>query len=161
MAKQPKKAAKKAKASRKKKRVLPPKKENYTYKQTFSEKEIREKSRQLAEACQERGHIEDEKKAVMSDYKSKLDSKEAEINTLAGDIQRGFNMKTNLCEVKKDFSKGVKHYLFDGKRVGTEKLTAKDHQAELDEAEAHNKKEAYKPELKLVKDESKSTEEKD
>lgn len=112
----------------------PPKhsRENYTFNHRFTDSEIREKSAQLADTCIQKKAIEDEKKTVMSDYTHKLNAKEAEINLISNSISSGFEKKTVTCEVRKDFPKGEKTYWHEGDHIGTEKLTAADHQLQMD-----------------------------
>lgn len=111
----------------------PPKhsRENYTYNHKFDEMEIRSKAEQMSNAWIEKQAIEAEKKTVMSDYTHKLNAKEAEITLISNSLASGFEKKTVTCEVRKDFTKGEKTYWHDGDHVGTEKLTAADHQLQM------------------------------
>lgn len=107
------------------------KKQQHTIKYVFNEQEIAEKAKQLANECSEKQNLEDEKKAVMSDFKSKVDGKDAIIGLLSNHINFGFEMKTVLCDVEFDFKKGVKHLFFDGKKYDTVKITEEDRQLEI------------------------------
>lgn len=110
-------------------------KENYQFNRKFSSEELMQKSMQLSSACISRNSLEDEKKAVVSEYKAKLDSKNSEINLLAGELDRRSENVLKTCEVFYDFDKGTKHYSYEGAEVGTERMEKKDYQlqAEFDE----------------------------
>lgn len=108
-----------------------PKKESYSFQYNFSKEELEEKSKQLAQACQDRSSLEDEKKSASSDFKAKIDGKNAEISLISNHIHSGHERVTKTCEVVKDFGNGVKTYSYEGNVVGTERLTAADHQQEL------------------------------
>jgi len=105
---------------------------NFTFNYEFNEKEIIEKAEQLADARIECNKIEEEKKMVTSDFKAKIDAKQAAINMLAGHIQNGFEKITKACQMTKDFNRGLKFYFYEGKNVGEEKLTAHDYQLQAD-----------------------------
>jgi hypothetical protein len=111
----------------------PQKKENYTFDYKFSKEELEDKSKQLALACEERNRLEDDKKSVMSDYKAKIDGKNAEINIVSGHINTGKERLTKTCDVVLDFDNGYKTYYWDGLKVGTEKLTKDDYQLSLEQ----------------------------
>lgn len=100
----------------------PFKKENYNFQYFFDEPELKEKSKHLAKSCEERNSLEDQKKSVMSEFKSKLDSKNAEINLISGNINNGYEWLTKTCDVEYDFYNGEKNYYLNGKLVGTEKI---------------------------------------
>lgn len=119
---------------RPKKTQIPPvtrSKELRNIRYAFTEAELQDKSKQLATACTEKQHIEDEKKSVNSDFKAKIDAKTSSINLLSNHISNGFEMRNVECEVEKDFEKGIKKYFYDGKEYDSVPLTALDRQAEL------------------------------
>lgn len=117
------------------------KNENHQIRYEFLPDEITQKSRQLADAVQDRNSIVDEKKEAMSMFQSKIDAKTSEINILSKQISNGHELKTVLCEVIRNFTKGVREYWWDSKFYDSEKLTAADHQIELDLSEKNNKAE--------------------
>lgn len=108
------------------------KKENYNFQYTFTKEELEEKSKQLAKSCEERNGFEDDKKSVMSDFKAKIDSKNAEINILSNHINTGHEWLNKTCQVEYDFDNGKKHYYWDGLKVGTEKMKPSDYQLPLE-----------------------------
>lgn len=97
----------------------------------FTPDELANKSRQLANACDERSNIVAEKKSVMSDFKSKIDAKDAIVSLLSGHICNGYEMKNVECDVIKDFEKGTKTYTYNGVPYETVDLSASDRQTEL------------------------------
>ncbi len=105
----------------------------------FSEEEISGFSKQLANACQTKEQTETEKKEAMSSFKAKIDSQNSHIGLLSSRIALGFEFQTQPCEVVKDFKKGTKQYLFQGKIVDTVKLTPEDQQLRLDAEEEDQK----------------------
>lgn len=109
--------------------------ENYDFKYTFTPDEITQKSQQLARACKDRSAIEDEKKAVMANFKSKIDSATAEVNLLSNQISNGYEYLTKTCEVIKNFDSGKREYFYEGVLVGTEKLRPSDYQEVIEFAE--------------------------
>lgn len=111
-------------------------KENYTFDYFFNDKELKEKSKQLANACEQRQALEDEKKAISSEFKAKLDAKNAEINIISGHVSTGKERIYKTCEVEYDYDNGNKifRYLINDelKEVGREKMTAADYQLSAD-----------------------------
>lgn len=103
-------------------------KENYNFKYKFSKEELEQKSKQLAMSCEERNKVEDQKKSVNSDFKSKIDSKNAEINIVSNHINTGYEWLTKTCDVQYDFDNGFKTFVYDGEIVGKEKMTPNDYQ---------------------------------
>ncbi len=106
--------------------------EHHQIRYEFTEDEIRHFSTELAESCNKKRHTENEKKEAMSSFKNRLDSQESHISLLSTRISQGYEFQTHPCIVKKDFKKGTKQYLFDGKVVDTVKLTPEDNQLRLE-----------------------------
>lgn len=106
-------------------------KEMRSIRYAFTREELADKSKQLANACHERSNIVSEKKSVMSDFKAKIDAKDAVVSLLSGHISNGYEMKNVECEVVKDFEKGTKTYFYEGQPYDTVALTAFDRQTEL------------------------------
>lgn len=67
------------------------------------------------------------------------------------EITQGFEVKQVLCDIVRNFSKGIREYFHLDKKVGEEKLRASDHQLELDEAEKKTEKESKIEVSKLKK----------
>lgn len=105
---------------------------NWTFNNKFTKDEILQKAEQLASARIECNALDEEKKTVASDYKAKIDAKQAEINMLAGHIQHGFEKLTKACQMHKNFDTGFKVFYYEGKEVGQEKLTARDYQLQAE-----------------------------
>lgn len=111
---------------------LPTKKRNWMFNYNFTEEELKEKSLQLAQICNEKNRIDDDKKSAASSFKSKLDAKQSEINLLSNQIATGSEMVTKTCDCIYDHDRGIKTYIYDGKEVGQEKMTSADYQGELE-----------------------------
>lgn len=103
-------------------------KENYDYERKFTREELEEKSKQLVRAVREKAALEDQKKSAMSGFKSKIDSKTAELNLVSDQINTGSEYVTHTCDALLDYEKGTKTFFYNGEIVGEEKLTAADHQ---------------------------------
>ena len=97
------------------------------YKHEFSDGEIRAKAEALSNANMDIIALEEEKKSVVSDYKSKIDAKQAQVNELSRIIHSGFEIRKAELEIVKDFGTGTKKGYLEGECVLTEKLTAADH----------------------------------
>ena len=66
----------------------------------FTEPELKERSTQLALECRSLEEIENDKKQVMSDFKSKIDGHQATISRLSNNINNGYEHRYIDCEVK-------------------------------------------------------------
>jgi hypothetical protein len=66
----------------------------------FTEEEISEKSKRLAQNCKERSEYEEAKKATVSDFKSKIDGLSAHISLLSNHINNGYEYRDVECEVR-------------------------------------------------------------
>lgn len=97
----------------------------------FTEAEIKEKAIRLAAEIQERSKLEDELADIKAQYKSKIEAKNSEINLLSSQVNSGFEMKEVRCQVMKDFDKGTKDYIYDGKVYATVRMTDRDYQTEM------------------------------
>lgn len=120
------------------------KKENHTIEYHFTKEEIEVKARELAHGCHELANIQQAKKQVMSEFNDKIEGKQLQISTLSNHVTSGTEMKTVLCEVRKNFSTNIKEYFFEGKLYDTVPMTAADLQIELPlvESEVGNQTEA-------------------
>jgi hypothetical protein len=65
----------------------------------FTELELKEKATQLARECREMEEVENEKKQINSDLKSKLDGHQAKISNLSNNINNGYEYRYIDCEV--------------------------------------------------------------
>jgi hypothetical protein len=105
-----------------------PEKALKTIRYQFSNEEQAANSKELAETCGQKKEIEDEKKAVMSSFKSKIDSHDARINLLSKWISSGYDYRSVECILKKNFKTGKREYYYQGVLVEEEPLRAEDHQ---------------------------------
>lgn len=106
-------------------------KENFNFAYRFSAEELALKSKHLAHACEELNRVEEEKKSINSEFKFKIDSRKAEVNTLSQQISSGFSYITKECDVEYFFDDGIKIFYHEGEEVGREKLTSLDYQLKL------------------------------
>lgn len=77
-------------------------------KYTFTEAELKEKSTQLALECRNLEEVENEKKQVVADFKSKIEGHNATISRLSNHINSGYEYKNVECEVKMNTPKNGK-----------------------------------------------------
>lgn len=104
-------------------------------KYVFTKEEKERFASELAEQCSEKSHIELEKKEVAGQYKTKIDRCNTEIQALSQKITNGYEMRDYVCEVKKDFIKGVKQFFCveSAELIATEKLGPSDYQTTIEE----------------------------
>lgn len=100
----------------------------------FTPEELQEKGRKLANALQDKAKIEAEKKANADEFKVKIDAKQTEVDVLTENITMGKETKTVTVEVIRNFESGKREYWYGGVKRDEEKLTAKDHQLDLEDA---------------------------
>lgn len=75
----------------------------------FSDADRAEIAKELASANLQKKRVEDEKKSVNSDFKSRLDRLDADINKLSQSLSSDFEMRNVECEVYYDApEKGLK-----------------------------------------------------
>jgi hypothetical protein len=106
-------------------------KELHNIRYIFTETEIAEKAKRLANAVSEKARLEDELKTMKSEHKAKIDAQDAVINQMSQHVGNGFEMKNVECQVFKDFEKGNKVYYYEGREYDTAPLTQSDRQTEL------------------------------
>lgn len=80
---------------------------NEYLKHVFSVDEKKELATILAEKVLELQGCEDEKKAIMSQFKSKIDQTQAEINSAASKLRSGYEMRVTECEIIPDYENKV------------------------------------------------------
>jgi hypothetical protein len=102
-------------------------------KYVFEPEELQKIGTELAEKCAEKKELEDEKKSVASEFKSKTDAVDAEINILSGYLRTGCMTKKYTCDVYLDFDLGRKFYYdkLSGEEILNEQMNADDYQLEL------------------------------
>jgi len=107
---------------------------NEYVKYVFTDEEKKEMSTELALKVSNQSTAEDEKKAIMSDLKSKIDSLAAQSNNLANKLNNGYEMRIVKCEVVKDFKKNtVKIMRCDtGEVIKTREMSHEDRQETIE-----------------------------
>ena len=76
----------------------------------LSEKELIEKSRELARAKEDLASAEDRKKDVMADITAQIKKHEANIGLLARIVSQGKEYRQVKCELIRNFTKGFKSH---------------------------------------------------
>ena len=111
-----------------------PKYENEFIKYTFTEKELREIAGEMAQKIVNLQQAEDDKKAIMSDYKSQIDGIQAGINSAATKMTSGYEMRSVKCQVVPDYDRKVWEYIRvdTGKCVKEKGMTSNDLQRKID-----------------------------
>lgn len=106
---------------------------SFMAKHTFTQEEKNQKTEQMLQAMRQKEEIEAEFKTSKSNYKSKIDSKDAEIKLTANLLNAGFEDRNYQCILTKNFDEGRREYfeVGSGKLIGTEPLTAADYQMQL------------------------------
>lgn len=107
---------------------------NEYVKYIFSNNEKSEIASEMAQKVTELQQAEDDKKAIMSDYKSKIDGIQANVNNAATKLNSGYEMRSIKCEIVPNWAKKVWEYLReDTGMVAREKpMTADDLQMQFD-----------------------------
>lgn len=108
-------------------------KEMISYKYSFSVEEKEINADAAARASMDRVEMEDEKKAVMSEYKAKIEAKSAEINLLARYRIDGYTTKSKYALKRKNLTGRVWEWVDEdtGEVLKTEKLSPKDLQTDI------------------------------
>jgi hypothetical protein len=107
------------------------KKELHTIRYSFSPIELQQKSTQLAETCEQKARLTEEKRSVNSDYKAKIDAKDSHVSLLSSHITNGYEIKSVECEVEYDFNLGIKRYFYQGVLYDTSTMDDTDRQLEI------------------------------
>lgn len=98
---------------------------NFAYK--FTPQEIATRGNMLAQLEIDRDDLEDSRKNVNSDYQGKIKEKETQISKLAREINSGFEMRNETCEVVRNFDTRKKQIYNRGKLVKEEEMTTADY----------------------------------
>ena len=72
-------------------------------KYVFTESEKKELAIVMAQKVSELAAAEDQKKAIMSDFKSQIDGLQAKVNGNATKLNNGYEMRTIKCRVLADY----------------------------------------------------------
>lgn len=108
------------------------KKELHSIRYVFTEEEIKEKSAMLADACGQRSKIIEEKKAVASDFKSRIDQKDSTISRLSSNITNGFEYRSETCDVIMIPEKSIKQYWWRGVKYDERPMDPEDFQLKIE-----------------------------
>lgn len=106
-------------------------KEMHTIRYAFTEEEIKDKARRMAEAANTKTKHLNDLKTIKSEFKAKIDAEDAVIANMANQISNGYESRNVECDVEKDFEKGNKTYTYNGVQYDTVPLTNSDRQTEL------------------------------
>jgi len=99
----------------------------------FSPNEMAKIANTMSQAIQRKLELENEKKAVMADYKNKIDELDNEIYQSNSKYQAGKEMRNIKCTRTFEFDNGFVIYKdLNGEPVSTEPLTPKDMQLHID-----------------------------
>lgn len=107
----------------------------------YTDAEITKMARRMAAAMKEKEGIKDEAKIEADKFKTRQNVLDAEIEELGNIINNGFQYVTVECSMVKNFDTQLREFSYKGKIIETEPLTSKDHQLDIEDAEAANKKE--------------------
>jgi hypothetical protein len=114
--------------------IRAPKKTEQSLRVNFTEKELLEIGKRLAEANRELEAAEGEKKSITGTLKAKCDSIAARISHHSGELTNGYTYRNVPCEVRFDApKKGMKQTvrLDSGETIETAAMTLGEMQAEL------------------------------
>ena len=108
---------------------------NEYVKYVFSENEKKEIASEMAQKVSEQNQAEDDKKAIMSDLKSRIDRIQAEVNSAATKLNNGYEMRNIKCEVIRDYKRKVIQFMrTDNGEIAREKpMTADDLQMRMED----------------------------
>ena len=113
---------------------MEPKYENEFVKYTFTDEEKKEIAAEMAQKIVNLQQAEDDKKAIMSDYKSQIDGIQAGINSAATKLTSGYEMRSVKCEVVPNYKKKVWEYINvdTGLMIKEKGMTSNDLQMKLE-----------------------------
>ena len=101
--------------------------ESQFLKYVFDDDEKKEIAAEMAQNVGELNQAEDDKKAIMSDLKSKIDGLGAMINSAATKLTNGYEMRNIKCKVVPNYTKRVWEYTrADNGELAKEKPMASD-----------------------------------
>lgn len=99
----------------------------------LTEKERMDKAKLLAQSVTEKSEAEDQRKAMASDYKAKIDGMEAQIQRLSGHVTTGMESRRVDCVWEFDLDRKTKFLIRTdtGETVSQARLTQDELQAKL------------------------------
>ena len=90
---------------------MEPKYENEFIKYVFAESEKKDIASNMAQKIVTLQQIEDDLKAIKSDYKSQIDDVQVGINSAATKLTAGYEMRSTKCQVVPNYPKKVWEYI--------------------------------------------------
>lgn len=114
---------------------------NKEIREEYSDADIHKMAIDLVKTMKDKEVIKEEAKAAADSFKQDLANKDTKIEELSSCITNGYQYVTRKCEMVRNFDSGKREFWYEGKLVAEEDLTAKDHQLDLEDAEAANKAE--------------------
>lgn len=114
--------------------IRPPRKSEQSLRVNFTEKEMLEIGKKLAESNRELDGAESEKKGVTATLKARCDSIASRIQQYAGELTNGYTYRSIACETRFDSpTKGMKTTvrLDTAECISTEAMTLGEMQADL------------------------------
>ncbi len=99
----------------------------------FSEDEKRQISKELANTNQSKQRLEDEKKAINSNFKAKIDTAISQVNLLSSHITNGYKHRYFKCFKFLNFARKIREYYSfkDGSLIKEEPFSHDDYQQKL------------------------------
>jgi hypothetical protein len=97
-------------------------------KHDFSHEELEVKGKELADALRVKDEIIKEKTAAAKAFNDRISAKDMDITTLTQNINDGFEMRQEMCQVELDYITGMKRIYREGVLYSEEPLTAEDRQ---------------------------------
>ena len=103
-------------------------------KYVFSQEEKADIAIEMAQKVSELSQAEDEKKAIMSDFKSRIDGLQARVNSAAIKLNNGYEMRSIECEVVPNWEEKIWEYIREdtGEITKTAQMTPEDLQLKLE-----------------------------
>lgn len=129
----------KTKAAEPIKPIRPPRKSEQSLRVVFTEKELLEIGKKLAESNRDLEAAENEKKSVTATLKAKCDSVASRIQQYAGELTNGYTYRSVACETRFDCpKKGMKTTvrLDSGETVSVDAMSLGEMQADLELVES-------------------------
>lgn len=119
----------------------PPVEVNKEIREDYSDADIHKMAIDLVKAMKQKEVIKEEAKAAADTFKQELSAKDLEIEELSQCITNGYQYVTRKVMMVRNFDRDVREFWLNDKIVHEEPLTAKDHQLDIEDAEALNKAE--------------------
>jgi len=102
-------------------------------KYVFSEVEKKKIAQEMAQNVSDLATAEDEKKAIISDFKSKIDGLQAKVNGAATKLNNGYEMRSIECKINADYEEKLWRYIRQDtfEEVRTRKMSQDDLQKKI------------------------------